>query len=417
MPFSGSKKIFIKIIDKIEAYVKTDMRYLLKGGFWISANQVIASLRAFILSIAFANFIPRETYGQYKYVLAIFAVLSIFTLPGIRVAVTRAVARGCEGVMYLALKNKIKISMFASALSILVATFFFYQNNHVLGYSLIIVAIFIPFVDSFNLYINFLQGRKKFEAMTKYQLITETVAAISLFLILLLTNNLLLILLAFFLPYTVIRYVLWKYTSRKFNYNNNQDNGALAYAKHLSGINALATLAAQFDKILLMNFLGSAPLAQFSMASAVPAQIQSQVKILNTLALPKFSEKDSVQIKNSLFLKIIKGMALLIPIIILYIICAPYLFQILFPNYMDAVLYSQLFSVTIVFAPQRLFLTYFQAFEKKRELYVVNIISPIIRIIIFFILIPFYGIIGAILALIIEQIMNFCILGYLFRKS
>ncbi len=52
-----------------EKYIKTDMIYLVKGGFWLTLGQIISSVSSLLLVIAFANLLPKETYGIYKYFL------------------------------------------------------------------------------------------------------------------------------------------------------------------------------------------------------------------------------------------------------------------------------------------------------------------------------------------------------------
>ena len=97
-----------RILRKSEKYTKTDMVYLAKGGFWITAGQAISSGSIFLLAITFANLIPQETYGTYKYVLSITGILSILTLRGMDTTVLQAIARNFEGVLLPVLKTKIK---------------------------------------------------------------------------------------------------------------------------------------------------------------------------------------------------------------------------------------------------------------------------------------------------------------------
>lgn len=66
-----------------EKYFKTDMVYLAKGGFWLTTGQGVASLASLVLAIAFANLLPKEAYGNYKYILAVVGVLTLFGLTGI----------------------------------------------------------------------------------------------------------------------------------------------------------------------------------------------------------------------------------------------------------------------------------------------------------------------------------------------
>ena len=69
-----------------------DLKYFASGGFWTTLGQGINAILAFALTIAFANMIPKETYGIYRYILSIAGILNIFTLKGMNTAVVQAVA-------------------------------------------------------------------------------------------------------------------------------------------------------------------------------------------------------------------------------------------------------------------------------------------------------------------------------------
>ena len=98
------KNRIYRLLRRSERHTKTDMVYLASGGFWLTVGQIISSAATFGLAIAFANLLPKETYGTYKFVLSIAGILTIFTLPGMVTSLTQAVARNFEGSVILALK-------------------------------------------------------------------------------------------------------------------------------------------------------------------------------------------------------------------------------------------------------------------------------------------------------------------------
>jgi len=69
------------------------MVYLASGGVWLTASKVCATTASLIVSITFANLLLPETYGAYKYLLSIFAILTLTTMPGIDTSFQRAVAQ------------------------------------------------------------------------------------------------------------------------------------------------------------------------------------------------------------------------------------------------------------------------------------------------------------------------------------
>jgi O-antigen/teichoic acid export membrane protein len=185
-----------------EKYFKTDMVYLARGGFWLTLGQTISSLSSFLLVVAFANLLPKETYGTYKYVLSIAGILAISTLSGMSTAIIQAVARGYEGSLVPALKTKIRWGLLGGLAGLILAGYYFYQGNITLTVSFLISAVFLPFMDSFGIYDAFLQGRKLFDISAKYGIISQIIAVIILITTLFFTKNLFFILFVYFLDFT-----------------------------------------------------------------------------------------------------------------------------------------------------------------------------------------------------------------------
>jgi O-antigen/teichoic acid export membrane protein len=100
------------LLKKSEKYTKTDMIYLAKGGTWLGIGQAFSLCITLLLSVLFANLISPESYGIYKYILSIAALLALPTLSGMDSAITRTVAQGFDGTIYEALKQKMLYGSF-----------------------------------------------------------------------------------------------------------------------------------------------------------------------------------------------------------------------------------------------------------------------------------------------------------------
>lgn len=137
---------------------------------------------------------------------------------------------------------------------------------------------------------------------------------------------------------------------------------------------------------------------------------------LTTLAFPKFAERDFHETKRGLTGKMWKMLLLMVAIVIVYITAAPTLFALFFPQYLDSVLYSQIFALTLLFFPQKFIGTLFQAQEKTKALYITNTIVPISRIVFLVILIPLYGIPGALAAELLMRTVNLFLTAYLYTR-
>ncbi len=405
-----------RLLRKSERYTKTDMVYLAKGGFWLTLGQVVSSLSAFLLAIAFANLLPKETYGTYKYILSLMGLLAIPTLSGMGTAVTRAVAQGNDGSFLPALKLKIKWGLLGGLASVVLAGYYYLNNNIELTLAFLITAIFIPFLDSFALYGALLGGKKKFDVASKYGMWVKIIASLSIFITLFFTKNLLAILFIYLASYSLLRLIILK-LSLKYIDNKKEDAGTISYGKHLSLMGIIGMVAGQIDKILVFHFLGAGQLAIYSIAIAMPEQIKGIFKNLSKLIFPKMvliSNKDIKKRYKKLYLQLF---ILILIIIIIYILSAPYIFKLLFPKYLLSILYSQVFILALfnlVTIPAN---NYLSAKKRIKKQYLNNILSGLIKIILTCIATPFFGIWGIIFAKISFRFISAIITHILFIKD
>ena len=191
--FIGIKNKIYKLLRKSEKWTKTDMIYLTKGGFWITTSQVASFILYFLLSIVFANFLPKEIYGTYKFVLSMIALLTIPTLGSMGTAVIQAVARGYEGSLIPAIKEKIKWGSLGFLGSLFLALYYYIQNDHQLFFSFLLISIFIQIFGAFAIYGALLQGRKLFKISSKISIFSNFVSITILIITVLFTNNIYLI--------------------------------------------------------------------------------------------------------------------------------------------------------------------------------------------------------------------------------
>ena len=178
------------LLRRSEKYTQTDMVYLAKGGFWLTFGQVISIATAFILAVAFANLLPKEIYGQYKYVISILGILLLSNMSGINTAFTRAVARGFEGSMFKDLKIKLRWSILGVVASLILAIYYYTNQNILLATAFLITAPFVILFENFAIYNSYLHGKKRFGELTKYSSIIKIISLVIIVITAYLSNNL-----------------------------------------------------------------------------------------------------------------------------------------------------------------------------------------------------------------------------------
>ncbi len=399
------KKYALKLLKQVERVTKTDMIYLTKGGFWLGIGQMVNLSSIFALSIAFANLVSPEIYGTYKYLLAFAAILSIFSLPGLSTAVSRAVARGDEATMAVALKTSIRWSLTGSAIALAVSAYYLIQENYQLAAGMGIISLALPFYDTLNIYASYLTGKRNFKQLTFYQVISQSVSVITLLLTLFLTNNIIFIILAYFIPLIVTRALIYRIVAPK-KIQSAPDKETLKYGKHLSLINVLGVIASHTDTLLLWQLLGPQKVAVYAFALAIPEQIKGPLRSVSELAFPKFAALEGSAIKNTieqLYWKLFLYACALFALSGAYYFAAPLIFGTLFPQYLESVTYSQVFMFASIGLVGTIPISLLSAQKKLKEQYTFSIIQPLLQMAAFVILIPLYGLWGAIIARVIMR--------------
>ena len=92
------------------------------------------------------------------------------------------------------------------------------------------------------------------------------------------------------------------------------------------------------------------------------------------------------------------------------------LFAIFYPKYMDAVNASKFFILILLFYPITIFNTAITARTEQKKLYTSSISYALTRIIMLLILVPLFGINGAIASILITTAINGIITTTLFYK-
>ena len=415
-----------RLLRFTERFTKTDMVYLASGGFWLTLGQAISSLSAFGLAVGFANLVPPETYGTYKYILSIAGIFSLFTLPGINTAVSRAAALGKDKAIHSASRAKILTSLFGSILLLGGSYYYFFNGNIELSISLLVVAVTLPIFDTFTTYLGYLGGKKLFRIQTSYHAVTQVISVAVLVTTMLFTADLVPILLAYFIPLAVTRYILFLRVTRSISVNSvNEDESreTVSYGKHLTIMQILGTVAGHVDKILLWKFTGPLQLAIYTFALAIPEQLKGPLKGVGDLAFPKFASQTPDQVRTNMpvfWRKFFMYAGVLVCVSVIYILLAPFIYEWLFPQYLESIQYSQIFALSLIAGASILPITLLESQKMIRAQYALNIVHPVVHIALLTILIPTMGILGAIYAYVISRFVTMftatMLVAYLFRR-
>ena len=413
---SELKQKTLQALKWSEKYTKTDMLYLARGGFWLFSGQFVTALANFFLTLALANLLDKETLGTFRFVLSIAGILAIPCLSGIDTAVLQAVARSKEADFIKGLKTKLKYGTLSVVACLGVALYYFINHNSYLASCFLAISLFVPLINSFPLYESFWAGRKKFDTQTKYRTIVNVSATALVLFAILLSGNLIFILLAYFFAWSLLHGLALYKTIKTAKLNKNLDEKSIGYGKHLTLMGVIGQINGQMDKIVFWHFLGPEKLAVYFIALAIPQKIEALFNVVSGLAFPKFSGHSIENLKKSIGRKMILVFLLVLPVILLYILLAPFFYHLFFPKYPEAIFYSQVYILILLAFPRTFFGLALKAKMQTKKLYINTAILTPIYFLLLFILLPAFGTMGAVLTLLALEAVTFLVEYALFKR-
>lgn len=391
------------------------MLYLAKGSFWLNLATGLNWIILTVTLYAFGNYVEPEAYGTYRYFLSAYSLLTIFSLAGFNTALTRSVAQGNEGEFLRVFKIQTFTSFLGSLVGFGIAGYYYWAGNVELGNGFIIMAIALPLMESLDLYSAFLSGKKLFRIISITSVVSQLVTAIALLAAIFFHTNILLVLVAYFVSWIAVKGYFFVY-SLGYQTNNKISGDIQSTGINFSIVNAIADAANYLDRILLFQLMGAREVALYSFAIAPTEQIKALFKNINALILPKFSTRTEEEVRATIVQKtVIVGLVALV-FIVTYILLAPLAISLLIPKYVEIIPHSQLVALSLLGVMVIPLTAATNALTKMKTLYLTNTVNPLITIALMFILIPQFGLWGAIWAKVLGRFIAIFTTYFFFFK-
>lgn len=404
---SESDSLITRVLRWSERHTQLDMVYLASGSFWISVAQVGSGLVSLVILIAFANLLSQETYGLYRYILSIAGVLNVFSLTGMNAAVARAVARGEEGALRASVGYQLRWGLLQFAAFGALAAYYAYQGNSLFALSFLALGLFTPATLAFNTYGAYLEGRKEFRLASVSSVLSTLIYGIGMIAVLVVSGRILWIVFAYALATFFSTALFYFFTLWYFRPPAKAPKESLAYGRHLTLIGIMDPIVSQIDKIIVAHFWGPAQLAIYTLAMAIPARAQAAVKNLAGLGSPKFATKTTREIDELFYTRIVQGMLFGAVMTVGYVILSPVVFHYLLPKYLDSILYSQILSLSFLFAIPNRMVSLILVSQKLPNVILFNqIVLGLMKIFLFVICGIYGGVMGLVIAFVLSSFIG-----------
>jgi len=406
-----------KLQRKAQALLGVDLGYFAENipGQFMSEAFILGC--SFLTSVILARLTSLEVYGQYQYYLSILGLLTIFSLPGMNTAVNQAVARGHDQVFIEGVKARLRWSVLGSVAIFGIGIYYHLQGSTTLSRCFMVSAVLLPPYFSFDTLNYFLYGKMKFNKSALYRSIIKIIETAVVITVIVFSGSLFWIVLAYILSFSATGFFFLARTVKSERLNQSMDKEAIAYGKRLTLIGIIPTLANQYDKLIIANFLGFDDLAIYSVALIVQ-NITVPFDLVQNIAFPKLASMDKEAAKaairkKGLYLVGATGLVCAIAILI-----TPYLIPLLYTSrFASSIFYAQLIVVSVFFRmPGANYALLFKTQKGITQLLKIGIFTQVLKIILLTVLVPEFGLLGAVVTILVYNLSVSLLSVWLARK-
>ncbi|MCC5974544.1 MAG: oligosaccharide flippase family protein [Rubellimicrobium sp.] len=395
--------------------VGTYRRHLSNGGWVVAINlarQVLALGFLMVLVRAF----DKEAVGQFQFVIAAVGLAGIFTLAGLGQAVIQSVARGHPGTFRTTLKWRLAGSLAGSVA--LAAYALLLSVDDPMRPALIAAALLFPLAHGLAGWTDVQAGEGKFKLNAIWQGLAYLLSYGGMMLALWLgTPGILWLIVIMKSALAVVNLAAVRTILGRIPRDAAAEPGALRYGLQMSLWGVANTLGNHVDKVLIFTFLSPAALAVFVIAERIPEIMKKYIQSLRVILIPGFSRRKAYtpELQRKIWLV---SVALSVGILFVIFGIVPWLLPLAFTEgYGEAVLYCQLLCGTLILGQvAQTQVTFIVSRFDGSAMRNVILISNLVRIVASLILVPIFGILGAIASTALYRLSTAMIVTLMMRR-
>jgi PST family polysaccharide transporter len=376
MNFTTIKQKIKEILIWSQKYTKTDMIYLAKNSFWTSIGKFFATISGILVLIFLTKYVSKDIVGQYNFFLAILAIISIFSIPGLNTSTIEAVAKNNDGVYKKAVKTSFIWSWLGSLVLIFIAFYFYFlKNDSNLFYIFLVTSFLFPFQYAPNTWRSFLIAKQKFKQLNFYASIQSILYLLAMIFVIIFSHGNLFYIILIYLLIQIIPTVIFYFLTQKTVKNNNENSDWKEYGFFLTKMQIINTVMSNIDTIIIGFLFNMQSLAIYSIGQKISSSLIGVFKQFFFIYSPKLSKKNDINFKKYFYIFLLS-----VFFSIMAIIFVPFIIKIIFPTYEASILITQIFLFFIPLSFFDLILSFETTYnlKNKKIIFYRNIITPLV---------------------------------------
>jgi O-antigen/teichoic acid export membrane protein len=365
---------------------------------YLGSAQAILTLLGIVSSLLWARYVPTQTYGQYQIVASTVGIVSGLCLTGLSHSLTLSAAKNLYGNF----KSIFILKTVASALGMMAlfgVSLWAFSDQQAIGRdALWIAAVLFPVYELQKIWPAWLIGENKLRLNSSLGLIRKGLLVILIGVLILADKLDLETLVACFFGTTALFSAVVVYCIYPRHKNDDSDPEIVKFGVHVTGATVLGTLI-HSDKLIILQHLSIEDVSVYAIALIFPSQIKSLNKIFKQMMIPHISSCSSIEDGWTYLKPKLPSLACLFAFVGLAgFVTLPTAIPILFSEkYVLAAPYTKWLWLALAIPAPTVYLgSILLAQQKKAFLYFNSSYYPLLLFVLYLVLIPWYGLWGAV---------------------
>ncbi|WP_130804959.1 oligosaccharide flippase family protein [Acinetobacter ihumii] len=400
---------------------------ILRNSVWSFSEKVISIFGLIFVTSLVAKYIGAENFGKLNYAISLFGIIQTIAWMGCENIIFQRTSKNAISGWYLIkLTRTIRDTAFFLTAIPLLLYFYYFTDQYTFYFG--VAASVSAYIASHDLYTIYFNAQLKSKINTICNLIGLTISLLIRFLIVKLNTHILWlcvpIILVALIPFIIKFYIfnygyrgnLYRYKKITYKYRKYLlKNGSKLLLYTLSI--AIFTRTSQF---FIGTFVDMRSVGIFTVAYTVGGGISLLLNsFISSLMVNVFSEKKDLAAESI----VLKTYYLVFTLCILFFIFMFVFGEIIIlflygEEYIESVRYLYIFIFSALFSSiSNISEKYIMRYRGYHYLFKKTLILLLINILLTFMLVKYYGLIGAALAVLITEVLAATVLNYFFRNG
>lgn len=384
------------------------------------SNLLTVTIDALVLNVILVRFLSVSDLGDYKLIFSVINIIIIFTLNGLNMSISKAVAKRYK-VFFIKGTIISVLSSLVAGLVLVILSFTLYKNSDI-RFALIYSSLIIPLYFGFNTWEAFLMGKRDFKSIFIYYLFLIGTRLALCGVVIYFFRNFLYAALVFLIVtgiYNTVYFIRIFKRTKWEEVDRNREKELIKHGARLTGASVVSVIATNIERIILGAISTSFMVGIYSIAHIVPTFIKDSLKTfisVPTMKLSSYDEKENRRIlKKYLYIIFISGLI----IFGLFWLLIPILLRVFFKvEDLEIIRYGRLMLLPLIFMPVDLTIKSMCKYQGSgSSFFKLNTTTDAMKLAFLAIFIPFLKIYGIIIALTLTEFFTFIILLIWFAKS